>query len=127
MTTAMCDTHTAPTGHEIREDDLVVGYWIPDQLVRGEDTGLVEHLKPMVQDRSVTLDLSSVERIDAAGIAALVSLYRNAREAGHSFSLTNVSGRVAQILRLVGLDKYLLSQNTIVPPQCGCRMERPAA
>ena len=127
MTSALCDTHTALSGREVCVENPVIGHWIPDQLVRGEDTGLIEHLKPLVQDRSVTLDLSTVERIDAAGIAALVSLYRNAREAGHSFSLTNVSGRVAQILRLVGLDKYLLSQNTIPNPQCGARVERPAA
>lgn len=123
MTTLFCDPHTV----ESPDNELVKGLWIPDQLVRGEDRSLLEHVKPLVQDRSVTLDLSSVERIDAAGITALVSLYRSACEAGHSFRLTNVSARVAQILSVVGLDRYLLSQNTVLHPHCESRCERPAA
>jgi anti-anti-sigma factor len=127
MTTAICDAHTAPVPVEKRDAELVKELWIPDQLVRGEDSDFLEHVRPLVKDRSVTLDLSAVERIDAAGIAALVTLYSNACLAGHRFSLTNVSARVAQILSVVGLDRYLLSQNTVLNSQCEPCIERPAA
>jgi anti-anti-sigma factor len=81
------------------------------ELVRGRELGLVEELTPLVRRRSVLLNLEPVERIDAAGIAALVSLYRIARESGHRFRVSNASSRVAETLALVGLDGVLLSQN----------------
>lgn len=127
MNTTFCDAYTAPTAVETGNAEFVKGLWMPEQLVRGEDSSLLEHVIPLVQDRSVILDFSAVERIDAAGIAVLVSLYRSAREAGHRFTLVNVSPRVAQILSVVGLDRYLLSHNTVHAPQCESRCERPAA
>ncbi len=60
-----------------------------NELVRGCDRHLVEEMTPVVRSQSVLLDLKSVERIDAAGIAALISLYRIAHEAGHRFSISN--------------------------------------
>ncbi|KAA6461292.1 STAS domain-containing protein [Acidobacteria bacterium AB60] len=79
------------------------------ELVRGNDHSLVAELEPLVRKQDITLDLHSVGRIDAAGIAALISLYGCARETGHNFSLCNVPSRVANILALVGLDGVLLS------------------
>ena len=80
------------------------------ELVRGNDHCLVAQLEPLVRRQSIALDLKAVDRIDAAGIAALISLYGCAHEAGHEFRLCNVPARVSQILALVGLDKILLSQ-----------------
>jgi anti-anti-sigma factor len=80
------------------------------ELVRGNEECLLSRLSPLVQRQSVMLDLGQVERIDAAGIAALISLYGKAREAGHSFRVTNPSPHVAEILALVGLDRILLSR-----------------
>lgn len=97
------------------------------QLVHGQDALLVERLQPMVIDRSVVLDLSSVDRIDAAGITALVVLYQIARQCGHRFSVTNVSVRVGQILSVVGLDRFLLSHNVNRCSQYGSGIQRPAA
>ena len=74
MTTAICDAHTAPVPVETRDAELVKELWIPDQLVRGEDSDFLEHVRPLVKDRSVTLDLSAVERIDAAVDALNVSV-----------------------------------------------------
>ena len=67
----------------------------------------------------MTLDMSSVERIDAAGIAALISLYAGARDAGHCFTVVNPSPRVAEILALVGLERILVSQNMVVRSHSG--------
>jgi|SRR5580693_6024911 anti-anti-sigma factor len=79
------------------------------ELVRGTDHGLVAQLEPLVRQRNVTLDLRAIDRIDAAGIAALISLYGCAHQAGHEFRLCNVPARVAEILAIVGLDRILLS------------------
>lgn len=79
------------------------------ELVRGNDRGLIDEFSPVVRDRCIALDFAAVERIDAAGIAALICLYRAAQECGHSFAITNVSARVRELLTLVGLDHILLS------------------
>jgi anti-anti-sigma factor len=79
------------------------------ELVRGRDRELVDRMTPVVSKQSVALDLEGVERIDAAGIAALISLYGTARDAGHGFAVANPSAHVREILTLVGLDRILLS------------------
>jgi len=120
MTMAMCEPMAALTMKAFEQADL-------NELVRGQDVRLLERVGPVVLDRSVTLDLTSVERIDAAGITALLTLYRNAKDSGHCFTVTNASAHVAQILAIVGLDRFLLSHNAVKNPQYGTRMQRPAA
>lgn len=97
------------------------------ELVRGNEQFLLERLTPIVRRQSVTLDLSLVQRIDAAGIAALISLHANAYEAGHCFNVVNPTAHVAEILRLVGLDRILLSHTAMRESQSDSRIKRPAA
>jgi anti-anti-sigma factor len=97
------------------------------ELVRGQDQDLLRRLSPLVRQRDVSLDLGNVERIDAAGIAALISLYGYARETGHTFTVENASPRVAEILTLVGLDRILLSHNAEIKSHSAVCCERPAA
>jgi anti-anti-sigma factor len=96
------------------------------ELVRGNDHSLVAQLEPLVRQQNVALDLRAVDRIDAAGIAALISLYGCAHEAGFEFRLCNVGGRVREILALVGLERILLSNTPADAIQASC-MARPAA
>ncbi len=97
------------------------------ELVRGVEERLVERVTPLLRDRNVALDLRRIDRIDAAGISALISLYSGARMAGHEFTLCSVRPRIAEILSLVGLDALLLSHNAVHGSQCGPLYERPAA
>jgi anti-anti-sigma factor len=100
------------------------------ELVRGEEQRLVKELQPVVRAQSVTLDMRNIERIDAAGIAVLISLYGEARMSGHDFAVVNASHRVSEILELVGLDRILLSHDveTAVPcPEGENCYEMPAA
>jgi anti-anti-sigma factor len=78
------------------------------ELIRGQEQWFLEELRPIVSRQSVRLDLSHTERIDAAGLAALVSLYRDARESGHEFAVVNPPRRVARILEIVGLDRMIV-------------------
>ena len=74
-----------------------------------------------------------IERIDAAGIAVLISLYGEAHLSGHEFAIVNASHRVVEILELVGLNRILISrhaqnaQNVIPCPQGENCYEMPAA
>jgi anti-anti-sigma factor len=101
------------------------------ELVKGREQEILEKLRPLVESRSVRLDLSSIERIDAAGLAALVSLYRVACSAGHEFAVVHPSRRVARILAIVGLDRILVSKELgeAMPtgPRSGSRMNEIAA
>ena len=97
------------------------------ELVRGSDQRLIDQIDPLVRRQSVSLDLNSVERIDAAGIAALISLYRIASEAGHRFSISNATPHVAELLALVGLDRILMSHNAKQSSHSGSRLAQNAA
>jgi len=85
------------------------------ELVRGQEQEFLDELQPLVQRQPVRLDLSRIERIDAAGLAALISLYTDACKAGQEFTVVNPSRHVAQILALVGLDRIL-----VAPPEAPC-------
>ncbi|MFY9853814.1 MAG: STAS domain-containing protein [Terracidiphilus sp.] len=97
------------------------------ELVRGTEQGLLAWLAPLVSRQNVTLDLRPVERIDAAGIAALISLYSTASQAGHSFKVANPSPHVAEILALVGLDRILIPQRSFWSDNSGQCFESTAA
>ena len=112
MSNAICDhpfaelVATAPAANQTE--------FILSDLVRGQDRRMLDRLVPLVCRQSLSLDLSSVQRIDAAGIAALITLYRAAQEAGNSFTVSNSSPRVAKTLALVGLDRILLYRNAAI-------------
>jgi anti-anti-sigma factor len=114
------DTAIFPAGEQTEQSELA-------ELVWGHDQPLLARLTPLVRRQSVTLDLGTVQRIDAAGIAALISLYASAHEAGQRFTVSNPTARVAQILALVGLDRILLSQNVVQKSHCDPVYVRPAA
>lgn len=101
------------------------------ELVRGQEQRLLKELEPVVRQHSVTLDMRQIERIDAAGISLLISLYGVAHAAGHEFAIVNASARVAEILEIVGLDRILISHEgatDIVPcPEGANCYEMPAA
>lgn len=97
------------------------------ELVRGNEHRLIERLMPLVRSRSLVLDLNAVERIDAAGVSALIGLYRSAREAGQRFTIVNPRPQIAQVLALLGLEKVLMSQNAESMPHFGLRAVQNAA
>jgi anti-anti-sigma factor len=78
------------------------------ELVRGNEFRLTTELLPLVQHESVALNLSQVERIDAAGIAALITIYCTSIESGTEFTVVDPSPHVLELLRIVGLDRILL-------------------
>jgi anti-anti-sigma factor len=97
------------------------------ELVSGREKELLAWLLPLVRRQSVTLDLGRVRRIDAAGVSALVSLYSSAQKAGHRFSVANLSPRVAEVLRLVGLERILSVHRAVWKSHSRTRLEQTAA
>lgn len=111
------------------ENPAVVIIAVQNDLVRGNETQIVDELLTRVQQESIALDLSNVERIDAAGIAALITLYCSAVQAGTDFSVAAPSAHVLELLRLVGLESILIAEARPRGTQRHrlTRMNRPAA
>jgi anti-anti-sigma factor len=101
MTGIVCDA-TVPVIIEAGEPGEAM------ELIRGSEERFLERLQPLVQQENVWLDLDAVERIDAAGLSALIALYCDAHNAGHSFMVFNPRRHVREILALVGLDRILM-------------------
>jgi anti-anti-sigma factor len=97
------------------------------ELVRGNEKLLLERFEPLVRRQNVTLDLGHVTRIDAAGLAALITLYCDACKAGYRFTTANPSHHVREILAIVGLDRLLVSQNTDEVPCFSTQLQEAAA
>jgi len=97
------------------------------ELVRGNENALLERFMPLVRRQCVTLNLEAVTRIDAAGLAALITVYCTARESGHDFTILNPSSHVAEILAVVGLDKILVARNAGGFSESGIPAEATAA
>ncbi|MGB8031915.1 MAG: STAS domain-containing protein [Terracidiphilus sp.] len=85
------------------------------ELVRGQEQGFLEELAPAVVRESVALDFGAVERIDAAGLAALITLYTDACKAGHTLTVSRPNRHVREILQIVGLERILVAR-----PEAGC-------
>jgi anti-anti-sigma factor len=81
------------------------------ELVRGTEAQVIHELLPRVKQGSVALNLAGVERIDAAGIATLITLYCSSVEAGTDFYVMDPSAHVLELLRLVGLESILLAES----------------
>jgi anti-anti-sigma factor len=91
------------------------------ELVRGSEGHVYDCVAPLVRSGDVVLDCSAIERIDAAGIATLISLYGTARDAGNNFAVSNLRAHVAEILALVGLDRVLVAPGNarnVIPICC---------
>lgn len=98
------------------------------ELVRGTDHLLVARIAPMVQQCDVAVDFSHIRRIDAAGIAALITLFHCARQSGHTFAVCHVAPRIDEILRLVGLEDILVCHEIAENrPDMDACFEHPAA
>ncbi len=88
-------------------------YFVIDktELVRGQEQEFLEQFQPLVCEQSVNFDLRKVARIDAAGLAALITLYCDACKAGHRFTVSCPSRHVREILGIVGLERILMPQS----------------
>lgn len=89
------------------------------EIVLGQEQPLIDEVAQALHFSSVLLDLSNVARVDAAGISALLCLYRLAQNTGHRFFIASPSRHVKEFLVLVGLEKLLTSRIARKSPQSG--------
>jgi anti-anti-sigma factor len=82
------------------------------EIVRGQEDKFLGQFEPMVRTHSIELDMSPVERIDAAGIALLIRLYCDAVQAGRRFTILNPRPHVLEIMAIVGIDRVLMAASS---------------
>jgi anti-anti-sigma factor len=97
------------------------------ELVRGNEQLFLDRLMPAVRRQSIVLDLESVTRIDAAGLAALITLHCEACKTGHKLTVSHPSRHVREILDLVGLDRILLAEDEPEPGMRDLQFQESAA
>lgn len=83
------------------------------KLIRGCESAFVDQLLPCARKVSLQLDLSAICQIDAAGIAALVALYRASSESGNRLTIVQPSQHVHELLHLLGLEHLLVAEDDI--------------
>lgn len=71
---------------------------------------LRERLAELVEagDREIVVDLTAVDFCDSSGLNVLVRAYKQARTQDASFTVTGAYGRVENVLRTTGLDRFLI-------------------
>lgn len=99
-------------------DELLV-HCTEEALVRGREQAMLAQLLPLVAANNVVLSLEQVQKIDAAGLGALVLLYGEARKVRRSFRLIKPSRIVKGLIRIVGLELVLSSHNVNQESQSG--------
>ncbi|REF00072.1 STAS domain-containing protein [Thermomonospora umbrina] len=100
--------------HTTRQDDRVtvaargsIDLHSSDEL-RGRLESLVE-----AGHQEIIVDLTAVDFCDSSGLNVLVRAYKHARAKNASFSVTGAYGRVENVLRTTGLDRFLIG----APPE----------
>lgn len=68
---------------------------------------LAEKVEAIDSATELIIDFEKVEYISSAGIRALVTAHRKAKELGATFSVIHVNSEVMGILAMTGLDKKL--------------------
>lgn len=69
--------------------------------------GALDLLNEAIQNAkepALILDMSGVPYMDSTAVGALVRVYVTCQKAGRKLALVGMNGRVANILRLVGVD-----------------------
>ncbi|OHB81772.1 MAG: anti-anti-sigma factor [Planctomycetes bacterium RBG_16_64_12] len=74
----------------------------------GEDqAGPFEAYVPTLERNNVVLDLDSTERLDSAGLGALLNVYDKLREEGGDLKITTTNFSNRKILEITRLDQQL--------------------
>jgi anti-sigma B factor antagonist len=85
-------------------------------LVAGVTDVLYREVRQLIPDsKRIVLDLKELTYVDSSGLGTLVRLYVSAKTAKCDLELTNVSGRIRQILGITNLLSVLqvIGENNI--------------
>jgi anti-anti-sigma factor len=90
-------------------------------------SGLIERFEELLADdpRELAVDLDDVTFIDSAGLRAIITMERAARERDIAVAIRSPSGPVADLLQLTGIHEHVaLAPRVDEPPPAGPFTER---
>lgn len=75
---------------------------------------LRERLTALVDagEQQIIVDLTAVDFCDSSGLNVLVRAYKHARARNTTFTVTGAYGRVENVLRTTGLDRFLIGESS---------------
>ncbi|MGH8894218.1 MAG: STAS domain-containing protein [Actinomycetes bacterium] len=96
-----------------------LGEWavvsVAGEVDLGTASQLADHASEALRDVSshVVLDLAGVSFMDSTGLKVLVSLHRQAEEAGGSFAVAGTTRPVRRVLSVTGLDQVITQHESV--------------
>ena len=100
---------------DIQSGNAVATLVCSGSLVFGLETETLRTMMQSRKEKSIHIDLSAVERIDASGLGLLVELQVWARENGRILSLSNLSDEVWRLVILTKLYDTLAISDADMP------------
>jgi anti-anti-sigma factor len=100
---------------EMLEADGIAILELDGHLIGQSAQDVKTRLKRLVEEghSRLVVDLTQVSYIDSAGLAALVSGLKTAREAGGALELVGLDGQTLKVFRLTLLDRVFISHPDI--------------
>jgi anti-anti-sigma factor len=81
---------------------------------------LAQLLGPDAYGRTIRLDFSDTNYLDSSGVGWLLNCHKRIREAGGKLSVHNLHPTVANVLRVLRIEKVLdIEQPSASPPRAG--------
>ena len=75
--------------------------------LRSARTALEQGEQLLGGERTITLDLSGLTRVDSAGLVMLLDWWRSARRQGRAFVLEHVPEQMRKLMAVTNLDRVL--------------------
>jgi len=95
---------------ELNDTDQERIFIIKEDLIPLNISQLEEILNRFIKedDRDVIIDLDSINKIDSLAMALFIRLKKKLEENGRTLFVTNPNDTVVRVLKLSGLDEFLL-------------------
>jgi anti-sigma B factor antagonist len=74
----------------------------------------VKLLKHINQDiKELAIDMKGINMIDSTGLGVLIATRNSLDQAGGLLKLTNVSENIGNLLKMIGIDRYLMNTKAV--------------
>ena len=94
----------------IRQEENVLIVTLPEEIDHHKTPEMSEQIDELIVNGTadkIVFDFAQTRFMDSSGIGLLVGRYRKMRSVGGQVLICNVTGHMAKILQLSGVDKFI--------------------
>lgn len=94
----------------IRQEENVLIVTLPEEIDHHKTPQMAEQIDELIVNGTadkIVFDFAQTRFMDSSGIGLLVGRYRKMRSVGGQVLICNVTGHMAKILQLSGVDKFI--------------------